>query len=45
MVVPGIISLAYNPNIADADKAMATLIKEIMPTGLLGFSLPHFLQV
>ena len=43
MVVPGIISLAYNPNIADADKAMATLIKEIMPTGLLGFFFAAFL--
>ena len=43
MVVPGIISLAYNPNIADADKAMATLIKEIMPTGLLGIFFAAFL--
>tara|TARA_B100001964_G_scaffold209194_1_gene242501 strand:+ start:1815 stop:3599 length:1785 start_codon:yes stop_codon:yes gene_type:complete len=43
MVVPGIISLAYNPNIADSDKAMATLIKEIMPTGLLGIFFAAFL--
>ena len=43
MVVPGIISLAYNPSIADADKAMATLIKEIMPTGLLGIFFAAFL--
>ena len=43
MVVPGIVSLAYNPNIADADKAMATLIKEIMPTGLLGIFFAAFL--
>ncbi len=43
MVVPGIISLAYNPDIADADKAMATLIKEIMPTGLIGIFFAAFL--
>ena len=43
MVVPGIIALAYNPDIADADKAMATLIKEIMPTGLIGIFFAAFL--
>ena len=43
MVIPGIIALAHNPAIADADKAMATLIKDIMPTGLLGIFFAAFL--
>jgi SSS family solute:Na+ symporter len=43
MVVPGIIALAYNPNITDADKAMATLVREIMPSGMLGIFFAAFL--
>ncbi|MFQ6677049.1 MAG: sodium/solute symporter [Fidelibacterota bacterium] len=43
MVVPGIIALAHNPNITDADKAMATLVRDIMPTGLLGIFFAAFL--
>ena len=43
MVIPGIVALAHNPAIADADKAMATLIKTIMPTGLLGIFFAAFL--
>ncbi|MDP6966025.1 MAG: sodium/solute symporter [Candidatus Marinimicrobia bacterium] len=43
MVIPGIIALAHNPNIADADKAMATLIRDIVPTGLLGIFFAAFL--
>ena len=43
MVVPGIIALAHNPNITDADKAMATLVRDIMPSGLLGIFFAAFL--
>ena len=43
MVVPGIIALAHNSNITDADKAMATLVRDIMPTGLLGIFFAAFL--
>ena len=43
MVIPGIIALAHNPNITDADKAMATLVKDILPTGLLGIFFAAFL--
>ncbi len=43
MVVPGIIALAHNPNITDADKAMATLVKDILPAGLLGVFFAAFL--
>jgi Na+/proline symporter len=43
MVIPGIIALAHNPNITDADKAMATLVRDILPTGLLGIFFAAFL--
>jgi SSS family solute:Na+ symporter len=43
MVIPGIIALAHNPNITDADKAMATLVKDILPTGLLSIFFAAFL--
>ena len=43
MVIPGIIALAHNPNITDADKAMATLVKDILPSGLLGIFFAAFL--
>ena len=43
MVIPGIIALAHNPNITDADNAMATLVKDILPTGLLGIFFAAFL--
>jgi len=42
MVIPGIIALAHNSNITDADKAMATLVRDIMPTGLLGIFFAAF---
>ena len=43
VVVPGIIALAHNPNVGDADKAMAVLIRDIMPPGLLGIFFGAFL--
>ena len=43
MVIPGIIALAHNPNITDADKAMAILVKDILPTGILGIFFAAFL--
>ena len=43
VVVPGIIALAHNPEVTDADKAMAVLIKDIMPAGLLGIFFAAFL--
>ena len=43
MVIPGIIALAHNPNITDADKAMAILVKDILPTGILGLFFAAFL--
>lgn len=43
VVVPGIIALAHNPEVTDADKAMATLVRDIMPTGLLGIFFAAFL--
>ena len=43
MVIPGIIALAHDPNITDADKAMAILVKDILPTGILGLFFAAFL--
>jgi SSS family solute:Na+ symporter len=43
MVIPGIIALAHDPNITDADKAMAILVKDILPTGALGLFFAAFL--
>ncbi len=43
VVVPGIIALAHDPTITDADKAMATLVRDIMPPGLLGIFFAAFL--
>jgi len=43
MVIPGIIALAHNPNITDADKAMAILVRDILPTGILGLFFAAFL--
>jgi SSS family solute:Na+ symporter len=43
VVIPGIIALAHNPNVGDADKAMAVLIRDIMPPGLLGIFFGAFL--
>jgi solute:Na+ symporter, SSS family len=43
MVVPGIIALAHNPNIVDADTAMASLVRDIMPSCLLGIFFAAFL--
>ena len=43
MVIPGIIALAHDPNITAADKAMAILVKDILPTGVLGLFFAAFL--
>jgi len=43
MVVPGILALAHNPNITDADKAMAVLVRDLMPTGLIGLFFAAFI--
>ena len=43
VVVPGIIALAHAPDITDADKAMATLVRDMMPPGLLGIFFAAFL--
>jgi len=43
MVVPGIVALATIPDITDSDKAMAMLVKEIMPSGMLGIFFAAFL--
>ncbi|HOE12710.1 MAG TPA: sodium/solute symporter [bacterium] len=43
MVVPGMVALAYNPYVADADKAMATLVRDLLPTGVLGIFFAAFL--
>ncbi len=43
VVVPGIIALAHNPQVTDADKAMATLVRDLMPTGVLGIFFAAFL--
>ncbi len=43
MVVPGIIALAHNPNVVEADSALPALIRDILPTGILGIFFAAFL--
>lgn len=43
MVVPGIIALAHNPNIVNADTASSILVRDIMPTGFIGLFFAAFL--
>ncbi len=43
MVVPGIIVLTHNPNIEQADFALPTLIRDTLPTGVLGIFFAAFL--
>jgi SSS family transporter len=43
MIVPGIVALAHAPDIADADLAMATLVRDIMPSGFKGLFFAAFL--
>ncbi|MEW6237837.1 MAG: sodium/solute symporter [Candidatus Omnitrophota bacterium] len=43
MVVPGILALAHNPNIPDADQALPILIRDVLPVGVLGIFFAAFL--
>lgn len=43
MVVPGIIALTHVPDLADGDKALPTLIRDVLPTGALGIFFAAFL--
>ncbi|MFH1741039.1 MAG: sodium/solute symporter [bacterium] len=43
VVVPGIVALAHDPGVTDADKAMATLVRDIVPPGILGIFFAAFL--
>ncbi len=43
MVIPGILVLTHNPNISDPDSALPILIRDILPTGILGIFFAAFL--
>ena len=43
VVVPGLIALAHNPNIVDADRASTILVRDIMPPGFIGLFFAAFL--
>lgn len=43
MVIPGVVALAHNPNITNIDEAVPTLIRDTLPTGLLGLFFAAFL--
>lgn len=43
MVIPGVIALASNPEIARAERAVPILIQQTLPTGLLGLFFAAFL--
>ncbi len=43
MVVPGVMFLAMDPNITNADTAMPIMIRKVLPVGLLGIFFAAFL--
>ncbi len=43
MVIPGIIVLTHDPSISDPDTALPILIRDILPTGILGIFFAAFL--
>ncbi|RJP24083.1 MAG: sodium transporter [Candidatus Omnitrophota bacterium] len=43
MVIPGILVLTHNANITDPDSALPILIRDILPTGVLGIFFAAFL--
>ncbi len=43
MVIPGVVALAHNPNVTRIDEAVPILIRDTLPTGLLGMFFAAFL--
>ncbi|MBI1389146.1 MAG: sodium/solute symporter [bacterium] len=43
MVIPGIVALAHNPNIENVNQAVPILIRDTLPTGILGVFFAAFL--
>ncbi|MDP8243302.1 MAG: sodium/solute symporter [Candidatus Hinthialibacter antarcticus] len=43
MVIPGIVALAHNPNVENINHAVPILIRDTLPTGLLGIFFAAFL--
>ncbi|MBZ0257594.1 sodium/solute symporter, partial [bacterium] len=43
MVIPGIVALAHNPNVENINEAVPLLIRDTLPTGILGIFFAAFL--